>query len=190
MLTTLQPVAVSAVAPAGTHSGQHFFCPAASSSAPSAVVQPAAAQAVPPLPQVPEYRVWGDWVVTWQVKTEVGKGQVAWIDYDEEFQKKLEEHYKQSRRSFRAVPGQAVAFKYNTEKMYQFNMETKKKRLMRRCLVYKDEWLQMDGRLREHEDDNSLKWDPGPSYDRRGGKAAGKAGWKVSRSRSSPRRRF
>ena len=130
-------------------------------------------------------------MVTWQVQGEDHKGNLVWIDYDEKYQEDLEKHYKMTPSGlFHAKPGQAVTFEYNTLKMYQRNMETNKMRLMRRCLVFKDEWLQMDGRLREHEDDNSLKWDPGPSYDRRGGKAAGKAGWKVSRSRSSPRRRF
>jgi len=190
MLTTLQPLAASVVAPAGANSGQQFSSPAASSSAPSAAEQPAAAQAAPPVPQVPAYRVWGEWVVTWQVQGEDHKGNLVWIDYDEKYQEDLETHYKMNPSgAFHAKPGQAVTFEYNTLKMYQRNMETNKMRLIRRCLVFKDEWLQMDARLKEHEQANTEQWNPKPSYDRRNSKGGGKGAWKGSRSRSSSQRR-
>jgi hypothetical protein len=189
MLMTLQPHAAAAVVPAAANSVQQSFFPAASSPAPSAVVQPAAAQAAPPPPAVPEYRKCGEWVVTWQVEAEDSKGVTVWRDYNEEFQQRLENEFKQSSGSFQYKPGQTVTFEYNTAKMYQMNLETKKMRLMRRSLVHNEEWLQMDARMQEHAEANGRNWTLTPYYDRVGGKAGGKGGSKGSRSRSSSRRR-
>jgi hypothetical protein len=190
MLVTLQPLAASGVAPAGANSGQQCASPAATSSAPVAADRPAAAQAGPPVPQVPAHRVWGDRVVTWQVQGEDHKGRMVWIDYNEEYQEELEKYYKMTPSGlFHSKPGLAVTFEYNTLNMYQRNLETNKMRLMRRCLVYKDEWLKMDARLKEHEQSNAEAWNPQPSYDRRSPKGGGKGWGKGARSRSQSQRR-
>jgi hypothetical protein len=86
------------------------------------------------------------------------------------------------------MPGKNVTFEYNTAKMYQKNKETNRMRLMRRCLVHNEEWLQMDARMRVHAVANGCDWNLTPYYNRVGGKAGGKGEWKGSRSRSQPRR--
>jgi hypothetical protein len=188
MLMTLQPHAAAAVVPAAANSVQQSFSPAASSPAPSAVVEPAAAQAAPPPPAVPEYRKCGEWVVTWQVEAEDAKGTTVWRDYSEDFQELLEKKFQQSSGPFDHIPGKTVTFEYNIAEMYQKNEETNRKRLMRRCLVHNEEWLQMRARMSAQEAANSVDWNLTPYYERVGGKAGGKGGSKGTRSRSQSRR--
>jgi hypothetical protein len=187
MLTTLQPLAAAAGVPAAATSFQQPFSATASSPAPAAVAQPAAAQAPPLPPAVPEYRKSGEWVVTWQVEAEDRNGATVWRDYDEAFQEKLENQMRHGPSNFRHTPGDNVQFTYDTKEMYQMNMETSKKRLIRRCLIHSPEWLQMDRRMRENAEANAQHWDLTPYYQRTG-KGGGKGHWKGSRSRSVTRR--
>jgi hypothetical protein len=100
----------------------------------------------------------------------------------------LEDNHKKSGDPFACKPGKTVNFKYCTREMYQMNLETHKKRLMRRSLLYKDEWLQMGPRMQQLADDNNRDWNLKAYYDRSGAKAGGKGGWKGPRSRSATRR--
>ena len=190
MFLTLQPLAAAAEVPAAASSVQQTSSPAASSPAPAAVVQPVAAEAVPP-PQIPAYRMWGEeWVVTWQVEAEDGKGELVWRDYDEASQEMLENHFRLvSGQPLTATPKGHVKFVYDIANMFQQNTETQKKRMMRRTLQHNAEWLLMPQRTREIAEFNASHWDPTPYYERSGGKAGGSGkGWKGHRSRSTQRR--
>lgn len=101
---------------------------------PKQPVQPRPPSTMPPAAAT-EFPFFGDWNVVWCVEADK-LGQ--WWQYDIQHCHRLEAAWMAS-QTIRHVPKGTVTFEYDCVNMTQTNTETNGRRLMRRCLVDRDE---------------------------------------------------
>lgn len=95
----------------------------------------------PPVPVVITPPRFGEWFVIWQFDS----GDGAWCDYEPSFMQLLEDHLQQhSETPLVHVPRGNAVFHYSTQEMWQQNMRSSGKRMMRRVLMTPEDWQRQD----------------------------------------------
>jgi len=85
----------------------------------------------------------GSWSVLWQVCT----AENCWSDYDAEFCTELERRYDSRNaadKEYIATPKGRLTFKYDLKGMYQENLVTSTRRVMRRLLIWPEDFDSLD----------------------------------------------